>query len=141
MFCKCEVECQTVVEKFFSIAVVGLGRFDSFCGTRTESKNLTFTWQHYEGCNYDLCSLLVSQDSRSGAINGRGPRFLEPSEPAIATPLPHKYTILCSRSTMKAENRCCIGCWQVFIESLKRRTSSERSGYFGLLNMLRKQRI
>jgi len=29
----------------------------------------------------------VSRDSRSGAPNGRGPRFLEPAEPPIATPL------------------------------------------------------
>src|SRR6218665_372527 len=39
-------------------------------------------------CNYDMCSQLVLRDSRSvGAPNGRGPRFLEPAEPAIATPL------------------------------------------------------
>src|SRR6218665_663299 len=39
-------------------------------------------------CNYDMCSRLVLQDPRSvGAPNGRGPRFLEPAEPAIATPL------------------------------------------------------
>src|SRR6218665_3826981 len=39
-------------------------------------------------CNYDMCSQLVMRDSRSvGAPNGRGPRFLEPAEPAIATPL------------------------------------------------------
>ena len=36
---------------------------------------------------------------------------------------------------------CFIGCWQVFFESLKRRTSSERSGDFSLLNLPRKQRI
>ena len=36
-------------------------------------------------CNYYLCSLLVSRGL--GAPNGRGPRFLEPAEPAIATPL------------------------------------------------------
>ena len=36
-------------------------------------------------CNYDLCSLLVSRGLE--APNGRGPRFLEPAEPAIATPL------------------------------------------------------
>jgi len=35
----------------------------------------------------------------------------------------------------------CIGCWQVFIESIMRRPSSERSGDFGLLNLPGKQRI
>src|SRR6218665_3380348 len=39
-------------------------------------------------CNYGMCSQLVLRDSQSvGAPNGRGPRFLEPAEPAIATPL------------------------------------------------------
>jgi len=42
-------------------------------------------------CNYDLqCVHSLSHEThgRSGAPNGRGPRFLEPAEPAIATPLP-----------------------------------------------------
>src|SRR6218665_2784109 len=39
------------------------------------------------------------------------------------------------------DRSCCIGCWQVFIESLKRRPSSERSGDFGLLNLPRKNKL
>src|SRR6218665_1812315 len=40
-------------------------------------------------CNYYMCSQLVLREThgRSGAPNGRGPRFLEPAEPTIATPL------------------------------------------------------
>src|SRR6218665_681319 len=38
-------------------------------------------------------SLSYETHGRSGAPNGRGPRFLEPAEPAIATPLsPYLYT-------------------------------------------------
>src|SRR6218665_33653 len=33
-------------------------------------------------------SLSYETHGRSGAPNGRGPRFLDPAEPAIATPLP-----------------------------------------------------
>src|SRR6218665_1406086 len=48
-------------------------------------------------CNYDMCSQLVlreTQYGRSGAPNGWGPRFLEPAEPAIATPLLHTHTYI-----------------------------------------------
>src|SRR6218665_1611918 len=38
------------------------------------------------------------------------------------------------------DRSCCIGCWQVFIESLKR-PISERSDDFGLLNLPRKNKL
>src|SRR6218665_1173045 len=40
-------------------------------------------------CKYYMCSACQSYEThgRSGAPNGRGPRFLEPAEPAIFTPL------------------------------------------------------
>lgn len=37
---KLEIELNNKVEKFYNI-VLGLCRFDTFCGTRTESKNFT----------------------------------------------------------------------------------------------------
>src|SRR6218665_2305895 len=38
-------------------------------------------------------SLSYETHGRSGAPNGRGPRFLEPAEPAIATPLFSKLSL------------------------------------------------
>src|SRR6218665_1385769 len=53
--------------------------------------SLLFIYRSRGTCvwNYDMCSQLVLREThgRSGAPNGRGPRFLEPDEPAIATPL------------------------------------------------------
>jgi len=36
-----QIELNNKDEKFFNILVVRLCRFDTFCGTRTESQNLT----------------------------------------------------------------------------------------------------
>src|SRR6218665_1233032 len=42
-------------------------------------------------------SLSYEPHGRSGAPNGRGPRFLEPAEPAIATPLHAMKQTVCER--------------------------------------------
>src|SRR6218665_1464985 len=59
-------------------------------------------------------SLSYETHDRSGAPNGRGPRFLEPAEPAIATPLviikimrglKLKITHVCDKFTLKRKSR------------------------------------
>src|SRR6218665_3688619 len=51
-------------------------------------------------------SLSYETHDRSGAPNGRGPRFLEPAEPAIATPLEERDLGVIMHRSAKPSRQC-----------------------------------
>src|SRR6218665_1225580 len=75
--------------------IIKLRSFFKFESQRTKARGFQFLLIIYIPISLHLClatmtyvhSLSYETHGRSGAPNGRGPRFLEPAEPAIATPL------------------------------------------------------